>query len=1191
MKKITFLLSFITVILFNHSIFSQASFTGGTVGDGNGSAWNYNSVIEHPVSGDLYAMWRDGSGTAAVYKLMRWNGTAWTVTGSFNMTSVLSATDFNSASDDVSLAIGSTGTFHVAFRGIDHRVACCSQPRGIVYAYSSNGTSWSFEKVSSYSTSGGSQNTDDPIIRVTNSGVVHIGAQFRNSSNPVSYAGQSYNRLYTIVHHRRDAANTWVTSYPYFQGGASNEVDDFSMALDTSGNPHFAWQAEVNGSGLDGNLMYTVYTGSGSQTATAANGRDAGWAAPTTIITGATSAAEGRNNDIEIDPTDNSVHIMSYGPAGIKYSKKSTGSFATTLINGTSSDDFIQQNFFNINSNGNKYLFFIDYNSTTFVSTYRTASLTTGTTWAISSGSFTPTSGGSFPSSLVSSSGTSMVMYNGPNVSGGGDRQLFYATGALVSSTAPTVTTTAQTLITTASADLGGNVTSDGGATVTDRGIVWHTSTNPTTANNKVANGTGTGTFSAAVRSLPTNTTIYARAYAINSAGTSYGSNISFTTQQLATSNFAGLGANDSGGSGFKTNTNNTNYVISNLMKQDGTSMYIGDNSAGAKTYTIKTDGTNAESFSVNALNVKSYNGGGLRQVFDQTSTIVFKDKNGATLRTMTLNADKELPFDAISLFSFFDNNTASPVDLVAEIIVNVVPAVGGQNTENWTPTGITISNIVAPSTVPTITFANINKSYGEANFNLGATSNSAGAITYAIVPGGTGTATLSGTGNKTVTLGNAGTVTIRATQAANGIYASGTKDITLTIGKKALTVTANSGLSKVYGATDPTLTYTITGFVNGDVEGDLDTPVSISRASGENVANYVVTPASATDTNYSVSFVTTTFGITQAALTVTANSGLSKVYGATDPTLTYTITGFVNGDVEGDLDTPVSISRASGENVANYVVTPASAADTNYSVSFVTTTFGITQAALTVTANSGLSKVYGATDPTLTYTITGFVNGDVEGDLDTPVSISRAAGENVANYVVTPASAADTNYSVSFVTTTFGITQAALTVTANSGLSKVYGATDPTLTYTITGFVNGDVEGDLDTPVSISRASGEFVANYVVTPASAADANYSISFVTTTFGITQAVLTVTADSGLSKVYGATDPTLNLYHYRICKWRCRRRFRYTSKYFKSSRRECSQLCCYASISSRYQLFSKLCNEHLWDYTSSINSNS
>jgi hypothetical protein len=39
---------------------------------------------------------------------------------------------------------------------------------------------------------------------------------------------------------------------------------------------------------------------------------------------------------------------------------------------------------------------------------------------------------------------------------------------------------------------------------------------------------------------------------------------------------------------------------------------------------------------------------------------------------------------------------------------------------------------------------------------------------------------------------------------------------------------------------------------------------------------------------------------------------------------------------------------------------------------------------------------VYGATDPTLTYSITGFVNGDTEADLDTGVSISRAAGEDV---------------------------------------------------------------------------------------------------------------------------------------------------------------------------------------------------
>jgi hypothetical protein len=77
------------------------------------------------------------------------------------------------------------------------------------------------------------------------------------------------------------------------------------------------------------------------------------------------------------------------------------------------------------------------------------------------------------------------------------------------------------------------------------------------------------------------------------------------------------------------------------------------------------------------------------------------------------------------------------------------------------------------------------------------------------------------------------------------------------------------------------------------------------------------------------------------------------------------------------------------------YTVTPSGAADSNYSVSFVTTTFSITIAPLTVTATSGISKVYGAIDPALTYTITGLVNGDIEGDIDTGVSISRVSGEN----------------------------------------------------------------------------------------------------------------------------------------------------------------------------------------------------
>jgi hypothetical protein len=229
-------------------------------------------------------------------------------------------------------------------------------------------------------------------------------------------------------------------------------------------------------------------------------------------------------------------------------------------------------------------------------------------------------------------------------------------------------------------------------------------------------------------------------------------------------------------------------------------------------------------------------------------------------------------------------------------------------------------------------------------------------------------------------------------------------------------------------------------------------------------------------------------------------------VYGATDPTLTYSISGFVNGDTEASLDSAVSITRAAGEAVGTYAITPSGAADGNYSVSFVSSEFSIAPAGLTVTADAGQSKVYGAIDPTLTYSISGFVNGDTEASLDSAVSITRAAGETVGTYAITPSGAADTNYSVSFVSSEFSIAPAGLTVTADSGQSKVYGAADPTLTYSISGFVNGDTEASLDSAVSITRAAGETVGDYAITPSGAADGNYTISFLTAEFSITALV-------------------------------------------------------------------------------------
>jgi uncharacterized protein (TIGR02145 family) len=94
----------------------------------------------------------------------------------------------------------------------------------------------------------------------------------------------------------------------------------------------------------------------------------------------------------------------------------------------------------------------------------------------------------------------------------------------------PTLITTDASGITQTSVTSGGTISNDGGVTITERGIVYGTSTNPTTSNTKVSSGSGTGSFSVNITSLTPNTTYFIRSYAINSAGTGYGNNITFQT-------------------------------------------------------------------------------------------------------------------------------------------------------------------------------------------------------------------------------------------------------------------------------------------------------------------------------------------------------------------------------------------------------------------------------------------------------------------------------------------------------------------------------------------------------------------------------------------------------------------------------------------------------------------------------------
>ncbi|MBM3919496.1 MAG: hypothetical protein FJ344_08370, partial [Sphingomonadales bacterium] len=93
----------------------------------------------------------------------------------------------------------------------------------------------------------------------------------------------------------------------------------------------------------------------------------------------------------------------------------------------------------------------------------------------------------------------------------------------------PVLSTTAVTGIGATTATTGGNITDDGGASITARGVAYGTSPGPLTHTASfTSDGTGTGVFTSTLTGLTASTLYYVRAYATNSVGTAYGNEVSF---------------------------------------------------------------------------------------------------------------------------------------------------------------------------------------------------------------------------------------------------------------------------------------------------------------------------------------------------------------------------------------------------------------------------------------------------------------------------------------------------------------------------------------------------------------------------------------------------------------------------------------------------------------------------------------
>lgn len=110
-----------------------------------------------------------------------------------------------------------------------------------------------------------------------------------------------------------------------------------------------------------------------------------------------------------------------------------------------------------------------------------------------------------------------------PEPSGGG-------TGGGSTQTVATVTTNDVTEVTATTAVCGGEVTSENGLAVTQRGVCWGTEPNPTLSDSYTEDGDGIGKFTSTITGLTPDTKYYVRSYAKNAAGTGFSPEKSFTT-------------------------------------------------------------------------------------------------------------------------------------------------------------------------------------------------------------------------------------------------------------------------------------------------------------------------------------------------------------------------------------------------------------------------------------------------------------------------------------------------------------------------------------------------------------------------------------------------------------------------------------------------------------------------------------
>jgi hypothetical protein len=405
----------------------------------------------------------------------------------------------------------------------------------------------------------------------------------------------------------------------------------------------------------------------------------------------------------------------------------------------------------------------------------------------------------------------------------------------------------------------------------------------------------------------------------------------------FASQTFSGLGANDSGGTGFKTINNISELVVSNNLNHASLELFGSENGNGStEVLTIKADGINAESFDLNDVQVSNFTGS---STFT-SSTIVFKDKNGVTIQTMS--SPSTLTTSTVSIGSLYSSGNSLPITAVAEIIITVS---GGTSPSNFTLKSIDISNAVAPTPctdpdIPTVTASSTTICEG-GNTNLNITGNLNDATNWHIYTGScggtaigttaTGTFNLSPTTTTTyyirgegdcVTPGSCSTVTVNVTNLIDAsfnydasTYCKNGSDPTPTIteyGGFFTTSPAGIAMNITTGkinltTSDPgtyTMTYTTT---NGSCSNATSTTITINDLDN---ASFSYTKIAYCDwVSDPTPIVTTSGGTFSAPNGLDINTATGKIDLSESTHGTYTVTYTTNGPCPNSATTSVRIN------------------------------------------------------------------------------------------------------------------------------------------------------------------------------------------------------------------------------------------------------------------------------------------